>query len=78
MLSPRAPPHEAIVIAVNDKWEVGWKPGMTIRDILTGLGFTHTVVVVSLNGLLVPPSDYDVQLLADGDSVKVIHIIGGG
>jgi len=26
----------------------------------------------------VPPADYDTHPVADGDSVKVIHIIGGG
>ena len=66
------------MISVNDKWEMQWKPGATIREVLTDLGFTHTVVVVSVNGLLVPPADYDTQPVADGDSVKVIHIIGGG
>ncbi|HNS52528.1 MAG TPA: sulfur carrier protein ThiS [Anaerolineae bacterium] len=66
------------MITVNDRWELEWKPGLTVRDTLASLGFTHTVVVVSINGLLIPPGDYDGQPLADGDSVKVIHIIGGG
>ena len=66
------------MISVNDKWELEWKPGVSIRDVLTRLGFTHTVVVVSVNGALVPASDYDSHRLEDGDAVTVIHIIGGG
>ena len=66
------------MISVNDKWEVQWSPGVTIQEVLTALGFTHAVVVVSVNGLLVLPADFDTHVVADGDSVKVIHIIGGG
>ena len=70
--------NKAIVIFVNNKWELEWRPGVTVREVLTDLSFTHTVVVVSVNGLLVPSADYDTHPVADGDSVKVIHIIGGG
>lgn len=66
------------MISVNDKWQLEPQPGMTIRAVLTALGFTHTVVVVSVNGTLVASADYDRQTVADGDAVRVIHIIGGG
>lgn len=66
------------MISVNDKWEVQWQPGMTLRDLLEAVGFTHKVVVISVNGLLIPPADFETHAVADGDLVKVIHIIGGG
>lgn len=70
--------RKAPVITVNDKWQLEHRPGMTIRDVLTALGFTHPVVVVSVNGAFIPPAEYTTQTFSDGDSVVIIHIIGGG
>ncbi|MGQ9598453.1 MAG: sulfur carrier protein ThiS [Anaerolineae bacterium] len=66
------------MIRVNNKWDIPWRPGMTIRDLLVTCSFTHHYVVVSVNGQLVPTDDYDSRLVADGDEVQVIHIIAGG
>jgi sulfur carrier protein len=66
------------MIRVNDKWNVSWQDGMTVDDVLRACQFTHRHVVVSINGQLVPPGDYGTRLVADGDQVKVVHIIGGG
>lgn len=66
------------MIHVNDKWEVLWRPGMCIQDVLAACGFTHHYVAVSVNGELVPPGGHDQHPVADGDDVRVIHIIGGG
>ena len=66
------------MIRVNDKWDVPWREGMTIGDVLRACDFTHHHIVVSINGTVVPPDRHDEQPVADGDQVKVIHIIGGG
>ncbi len=66
------------MIRVNDKWDVPWQPGMTVRDVLVACEFTHEHVVVTVNGVLVPPGEYDSQSVADGGEVKVVHVIGGG
>ncbi|MGD8464870.1 MAG: sulfur carrier protein ThiS [Anaerolineae bacterium] len=66
------------MIRVNDKWNVGWHQGMTVQDVLAARKFTHHHVAVSINGELVPPDEYSTRLVADGDQVQVIHIIGGG
>lgn len=66
------------MIRVNDKWDVPAPEGLTVRDVLTTCGFTHRHIVVSINGILVAPGTYDEHLVHDGDSVLVVHIIGGG
>ncbi len=70
--------HPMNPIRVNDKWDVPWREGMTVRDVLTACEFTHHHIVVSVNGDLVPPDEYDSRPVAEGDQVKVVHIIGGG
>jgi sulfur carrier protein len=66
------------MIRVNDKWDVSWRDGMTIRDVLQACKFTHHAIVVSVNGVVVPPSEYASTQLTDGDLVRVVHVIGGG
>ena len=66
------------MIRVNDKWDVAWQEGMTVADILTELDFTHHYIVVSLNGAMVPTGELDRRDVADGDVLRVVHVIGGG
>lgn len=66
------------MIRVNDKWDVPWREGMTVTDVLAACGFTHRHVVVSINEQAVPPAELENHPVADGDRVQVIHIIGGG
>jgi sulfur carrier protein len=66
------------MIRVNDKWDVNWRMGMTVEDVLAARRFTHRQIIVSLNGTLVPPEDYATTPVADGDQVRVLHVIGGG
>jgi sulfur carrier protein len=66
------------MIHVNDQWDINWEPGMTVDDVLVACKFTHHYVAVSINNDLVPPDEYAARLVADGDQVQVIHIIGGG
>jgi sulfur carrier protein len=81
MPEPHATEHTQVdkqMIRVNDKWDVPWKEGISIADVLKACQFTHHQVVVSVQGRLVPPDEYDTQAVSDGDEVKVVHIIGGG
>lgn len=66
------------MIRVNDKWDIPWRPGITVQILLEVCGFTHHQIVVSVNGTLVPPGEYDARPVDDGDQVRVVHIIGGG
>lgn len=66
------------MVRVNDKWDVPWQQGMTVKVVLELCKFSHSHLVVSLNGDLVPPGEYENQQVADGDRVRVVHVIGGG
>jgi sulfur carrier protein len=66
------------MIRVNDKWDILWQPGMTVNDVLAACKFSHHYVAVTIDSSLVPPDEYAVRTVADGDQVQVIHIIGGG
>jgi len=66
------------MIHVNDKWDIPWKPGMTVKELIEDCGFSHQHLVVSVNGKLVPPGEYANHPVADGDEVRVVHVIGGG
>lgn len=66
------------MIRINNNWDLDWQPGMTVQDVLDARSFTHHYIVVSLNDVLVPPEDYAIQPVADGDQVRVVHVIGGG
>ena len=66
------------MVRVNDRWDVPWRSGMTVGDVLAACSFTHHYVAVSINGKLVPPTQHTQQPVADGDQVQVIHVIGGG
>jgi sulfur carrier protein len=66
------------MIRVNDKWDIPWRPGMTVNDLLDACGFTHHYLVVTINGMLVPPAEYATKAIADGDQVRVVHVLAGG
>jgi thiamine biosynthesis protein ThiS len=66
------------MIRVNDKWDVAWHEGMTVEDVLAVLDFTHHYIVVSLNGVAIPPDELDRHRVSRGDALRVVHIIGGG
>ena len=66
------------MIRVNSKWDLPWEQGMTVQGVLDSFGFSHRHLVVSVNGKLVPPGEYTDHPVADGDEVRVVHVIGGG
>lgn len=66
------------MIRVNDKWDVVWRPGLTVQDVLREMGFSTHLLVVSVNHTHVPPEQYDSFVLQEDDQVHAIHTIAGG
>ena len=66
------------MIRVNNKFDVEWREGMTVNSILEVLKFTFPMIVVSVNGKVIPRSEYGTTAIEDDDEVKVIHLIAGG
>jgi len=50
----------------------------TIAALLESLGYTGKRVAVERNGAIVPRSQHDSTLLAEGDRVEIVVAVGGG
>ena len=59
------------MIRVNDQYEVAWRPGMTVQDVLDELKFTFRMIVVKVNGQLVLRADYAATPVPDTASVLI-------
>jgi len=66
------------MIRVNDKFDVEWQEGMTVDSLLEILKFTFPMIVVSVNGKVIPRSEYGTTRIEGNDEVKVIHLVAGG
>jgi len=66
------------MIHVNDKFEIEWYDGMTVEKLLERLKFSFPLVIVSVDGMLVPKDGYDTRPIPDGAQVKVLHMTAGG
>jgi sulfur carrier protein len=66
------------MIRVNNQYELEWRPGMTVQDVLDALRFSFRMIVVKVNGDLVRRSAYATTPVPDGADVQAIHLISGG
>jgi thiamine biosynthesis protein ThiS len=66
------------MIRVNDKFEVAWEEGMTVTELLKRLKFSFPLIIVSVDGVLVPKEEYATRQIPDRAEVKVLHMTAGG
>jgi len=52
--------------------------GCTVDALLAELGLDRRKVAVERNEAIVPRSLYGETVLCDGDSLEIVHFIGGG
>jgi sulfur carrier protein len=52
--------------------------GTTVLTLLAELELAGRRVAVELNRDVVPRSEYELRVLADGDQVEIVHFVGGG
>ncbi|HWP64918.1 MAG TPA: sulfur carrier protein ThiS [Candidatus Limnocylindria bacterium] len=70
--------HPAIVqVTVNDE-PCALPAGATVAQLIESLGLGPRRVAVEVNRTLVPRAEYAATPLADGDTVEIIHFVGGG
>jgi sulfur carrier protein len=62
----------------NGKFEIEWEEGMTVDLLLDRCKFTFDMIVVNVNGKVIPPDEYKTYKIKDSDEVGVIHLIAGG
>ena len=51
---------------------------MSVTGLLAELGLDARKVAVERNAAIVPRSAYDATMLMPGDSLEIVHFIGGG
>ncbi|WP_301860097.1 sulfur carrier protein ThiS [uncultured Megasphaera sp.] len=52
--------------------------GMNLRDYLDREGLRPERIAVELNGAIVRRGTYDTVTLSAGDSMEIVHFVGGG
>ena len=62
---------------VNGK-EVALNESITLNDFLIKAGYDVSRVVVERNLSIVPKMNYNSVVLLDGDSLEIVHFVGGG
>ncbi|MGH6876222.1 MAG: sulfur carrier protein ThiS, partial [Rhizomicrobium sp.] len=51
---------------------------LSVRDLLASLGLDPARIAVERNLEIVPRSSYATMLVGEGDSLEIVHFIGGG
>ena len=55
-----------------------WREGTTISTLMAENHFTHTNMIVLVNGAIIEEEAWTGTAVAAGDKVEIIHIFGGG
>lgn len=50
----------------------------SVRSVLAWKGWTFPLIIVKVNGTLVPRADWDSAPVRDGDIMDAIHLVSGG
>jgi len=50
----------------------------TLTELMKELGHHPKLVVVELNGLIIPKPEWDKKEIKDGDILEIVTIVGGG
>ncbi|MDR1571679.1 MAG: sulfur carrier protein ThiS [Clostridiales Family XIII bacterium] len=53
-------------------------PGLSLDSFLEGEGYDQRVIVVGLNGTIVPKGSYPSVRLDDGDALEILNFVSGG
>lgn len=66
-----------MIITVNDK-EQTLNERCTVRQLLEQHGFARSPCAVEVNRQVVPKGKHNDHLLADGDRIEIVTLVGGG
>ncbi|RLF39138.1 MAG: thiamine biosynthesis protein ThiS [Thermoplasmata archaeon] len=65
------------MITVNNK-DIEWIEGETVEKLLKRLKYVFPVVVVKINGEIIPMKKYSTTIIPDNAEIDIIPIISGG
>ena len=66
-----------MTIEVNTH-KLDWVEGETITQLLKRMNYTFPLVVVKIDGALIPKKEFGSQQVPDDSTIQVIHLISGG
>ena len=49
-----------------------------VSNLLKQLNYHPQLIVLEFNGTILPPEDWDKQLIKNGDCFEIVTIVGGG
>ena len=52
--------------------------GSTVKDLVVALHLTEGPVAVERNRAVVPRAEHAATVLAAGDTIEIVHLVGGG
>jgi len=52
--------------------------GSTLLDLIALLGLSEARLALECNQVIVPRSQHATQVLQEGDTIEIVHAIGGG
>lgn len=64
-------------IVVNNK-EVDWVENETVKELLKRMKYTFPLVIVKINGKIIPSDKYTDIKIPKKARIQVIHMISGG
>ena len=65
------------MITVNGK-ELEWEEGMTVDAVLKRMKYTSHLILVKVDGEVIPQKNFGTAPVPDGAVVEAIHLVGGG
>jgi sulfur carrier protein len=52
--------------------------GLSVKDLVAHLGLSDGPVAVEINREIVPRADHASRAVATGDTIEIVHFVGGG
>ncbi|HEC89574.1 MAG TPA: sulfur carrier protein ThiS [Thermoplasmatales archaeon] len=65
------------MITVNNK-DIEWIEGETVEKLLKRLKYVFPVVIVKINGEIIPMKKYSTTIIPDNAEIDIIPMISGG
>ncbi|MDD4308322.1 MAG: sulfur carrier protein ThiS [Thermoplasmata archaeon] len=56
----------------------GWVENETVTELLRRMNFIYPMVIVKIDGEIIPKAQYDVRKIKDGSVISVLHLESGG
>ncbi len=64
-------------IKVNSQ-EIDWVEGETIAELLRRMNYIYPMLVIKMDGAVIPRSQYPEKKIPDGCTLEIIHLESGG